>query len=146
MLCNKCVLFLNESFEFIKWLNHYMHHSTGARDRSFYPIFNKRFHHIETLLTIRRPKKVLSGGSLCRPLVPSSQSKCPKRSFILPQKYHASQGFPYPKIGLSPTVLIQKCWFLNYHAIFGHIAQIVSHCQSTPFGKPGFSFKYVIAT
>ena len=99
-------------------MSHYMHHSTGARDRSFYPIFNKRFHHIETLLTIRRPKKVLSGRSLCRPLVPSSQSKCPKRSFILPQKYHVSQGFPYPKIGLSPTVLIQKCWFLNYAVFF----------------------------
>ena len=67
-----------------------MSNSTGASDRSFYPIFNKKFDHLETLLTIHRPKKVLSAGSLCRPLVPSPQSKCPKRTFILPQKYHAS--------------------------------------------------------
>ena len=60
--------------------------STGASDRSFYPIFNKKFDHLETLLTIHRPKKVLSTGSLCGPFVPNSQSKCPKRIFILPQK------------------------------------------------------------
>ena len=36
------------------------------------------------------PKKVLSAESLCRPLVPSPQPKCPKRTFMLPQKYHAS--------------------------------------------------------
>ena len=64
--------------------------STGASGRSFYPIFNKRFDHLETLLTICRPKKVLSAGSLCGPLVPSPQSKCPKRTFMLPQKYHVS--------------------------------------------------------
>ena len=57
---------------------------------SFYPIFNKKFDHLETLLTICRPKKALPAGSLCRPLVPSPLSKCPKRTFILPQKYHAS--------------------------------------------------------
>ena len=61
-----------------------------ASDRSSYPIFNKRFDHLETLLTIHRPKKVLSAGSLCGPLVPSPQSKCPKRTFMLPQKYHVS--------------------------------------------------------
>ena len=60
--------------------------STGASDRSFYPIFNKRFDHLEILLT----QKVLSAGSLCGLLVPSPQSKCPKRTFMLPQKYHAS--------------------------------------------------------
>ena len=48
-----------------------MSNSTGASDRSFYPIFNKKFDHLETLLTIHRPKKVLSSGSLCGPLVPS---------------------------------------------------------------------------
>ena len=64
--------------------------STGASDRSFYSIFNKRFDHLETLLTICRLKKVLSAGSLCGPLVPSPQSKCPKRTFMLPQKYHVS--------------------------------------------------------
>ena len=64
--------------------------STGASDGSFYPIFNKRFDHLETLLTIHRTNKVLSAGSLCESLVPSPQSKCPKRTFILPQKYHAS--------------------------------------------------------
>ena len=66
--------------------------NTGASDRSFYPIYNKRFDHLETLLTIHRPKKVLSAGSLCGPLVPSPQSKCPKRTFILPQRYHASDS------------------------------------------------------
>ena len=60
-------------------------HSTGPSDRSFYSIFNKTFDHLETLLTICRPKKALSAGSLCRSLVPSSQSKCPKRTFMLPQ-------------------------------------------------------------
>ena len=58
-------------------------HSTGASDKSFYPIFNKRFDHLETLLAICRPIKVLSAGSPCGPLVPSHQSKCPKRTFML---------------------------------------------------------------
>ena len=62
---------------------------TGASDGSFYPIFNKRFDHLGILLTIRRPKKVLSVRPLRGPLVPSPQSKCPKRTFILPKKYHA---------------------------------------------------------
>ena len=39
--------------------------STGASDRNFYPIFNNKFDYLETLLTIHRPKKVLSAGSLC---------------------------------------------------------------------------------
>ena len=52
-------------------------YSTEASDRSFYPIFNKRFDHLETMLTICRPKKVLPAGSLCGPFVPSPQSKCP---------------------------------------------------------------------
>ena len=64
--------------------------STGASDRSFYSIFNKRFDHLETMLTICRPKKFLSAGSLCRCLLPSPQSKCPKWTFMLPQKYHVS--------------------------------------------------------
>ena len=59
------------------------HPNTGANDRSFYPIFNKKFYH---LLTIHRPKKVLSAGSLSKPLTPSAQTKCPKRTFILPPK------------------------------------------------------------
>ena len=50
------------------------------------------FDHLETLLKIHRPKKVLSAGSLREPLVPSLQTKCPKRTFILPQKYHASDS------------------------------------------------------
>ena len=61
----------------------YFSNSTGASDRSVYLIFNKRF---ETLLTICRPKNVLSAGSLCESLVPSTQSKCPKRTFLLPPK------------------------------------------------------------
>ena len=71
-----------------KWEVEY--YSRGASDRSFYPIFNKTFDHLETLLTICRPKKVLSAGSLCGSLVPSPQSKCPKRTFMLPQKNHVS--------------------------------------------------------
>ena len=67
-----------------------IYYSGGACDGSFYPIFNKRFDHLETLLAIHRPKKVLSAGSLCGRLVPSPQSICPKRTFMLPQKYHAS--------------------------------------------------------
>ena len=46
------------------------HNSTGASDRSFYPIFDKSFDHLETLLTIRRPKKGLPAGSLRGSLVP----------------------------------------------------------------------------
>ena len=57
---------------------------------SFYPIFNKRFDHLETLLTIWRHKKVLSAESLCGHLVSSPLSKCPKTTFMLPQKYHVS--------------------------------------------------------
>ena len=64
--------------------------STGASDRSFYLIFQKRFDQLETLLTIHRSKKVLAAGSLRGSLVASPQPKCPKRTFILPQKYHAS--------------------------------------------------------
>ena len=71
--------------------------STGASDQSFYHIFNKKFDHLETLLTIHRPKKVLSAGSLCGPLVPSPQSKCPKRTFMLPQKYHVSVSNTLPE-------------------------------------------------
>ena len=37
--------------------------STGANDRSFYFIFNKRFDHLETLLTIHRPKNVFLTGA-----------------------------------------------------------------------------------
>ena len=59
--------------------------STGASGRSFYPIFNKKFDHLETLLTIHRPKKVLSAGSLCGPLVPSPQCKCPKGASYYPK-------------------------------------------------------------
>ena len=63
--------------------------STGTSGRSFYPIFNKWFGRLETLLTMCRPKKVLPAGSLCRSLVPNSQSKCPVMTFMLPQSYHA---------------------------------------------------------
>ena len=53
---------------------------------SFYPIFNKRFGHLETLLTVHGPKNVLSAGSLCRPLVSSPQSKYHERTFIITLK------------------------------------------------------------
>ena len=60
--------------------------STGASGRSFWPIFNKRFDHLETFLTIWRPKKDLSAGLLCRPLMPSPQFKCPKRTLCVTPK------------------------------------------------------------
>ena len=65
-------------------------HSTGACDRRFYPIFNKRFCKLETLLTMQGSAKVLSDGLPWAPLVPSLQSRSLKGTFILPQKYHAS--------------------------------------------------------
>ena len=64
--------------------------STGASDRSSYPIFNIKFDHLETLLTIQRPKNILSVKSLYGHLVPCPQSKCPKRTFILPRNHHDS--------------------------------------------------------
>ena len=63
------------------WLN-----TTGASDRSLYPIFNKTFDHLETLLTIHRPKEVWSAGSLCRFLVASPQSKCPPKDLHITPK------------------------------------------------------------
>ena len=41
-----------------------LYYSTGANSRSFHLIFNKRFDHLETFLTINRPKKELLAGSL----------------------------------------------------------------------------------
>ena len=85
-------LYKKEKKEFNRKLNlsFVTDNSTEASDRSFYPIFNKRFDYLETLLTICRPKKALSAGSLCGPLVSSPQTKCPKKTFMLPQKYYAS--------------------------------------------------------
>ena len=37
--------------------------------------------------------------------------------------------------GPQPLFWTQKCRFYNFHAVFGHFAQIVPY-QSTPFGKP----------
>ena len=59
--------------------------STGASERSFYPIYNKRFDHLETLQTIHRPKKVLSAESLCGPLVPSPSLNAPKGPLYYPK-------------------------------------------------------------
>ena len=81
-------IYLNVSHVILSW--GILYSSKGASDRSFYPIFNKRFDDLETLLAICRPKKVLSAGSLCGPLEPSPQSKCPERTFMLPQNYHVS--------------------------------------------------------
>ena len=70
--------FFNELYLTYMAVGHHSIHcyiSTGASNRRFYTIFNKMFDHLETLLTIHRPKKVLSAGSLCGPLVPSPQSK-----------------------------------------------------------------------
>ena len=67
-------------------------YSTGVINRNFYPIYNIGFDHLEAMLTIHRPKTVLSGGSLCGLLVPILQSTFPKRTFILRQKYHTSDS------------------------------------------------------
>ena len=72
--------------------------STGTSDISFYPILSKRFDHLEILLTIYRHKKVLSAGSLCRPLVPSPQSKRLKRTFMLPQVLPQVLPFMLPQV------------------------------------------------
>ena len=65
-------------------------YSTGANNKSFYSIFKKGFDHLETLLTIKRPEKVLSAGSLCWSLVSSHQSKCPKSIMLqIPICYHS---------------------------------------------------------
>ena len=50
-------------------------------------------------------------------------------------------GYPptTKKIGLpprSPTVLPQKCWFCNLHAVFGHFAQIVPPTNWPHSGNP----------
>ena len=64
--------------------------STGASDRSFYLIFNRKVESLRNIADNTQTKKVLSAGSLCRILVPSPQSKCPQKTFIIPQKYHDS--------------------------------------------------------
>ena len=64
--------------------------STRASDRIFNLIFSKKFDQLETLLTLQRPKKALSAGSLCGSLVPIPQSKRSQKTFILPRKYQTS--------------------------------------------------------
>ena len=59
--------------------------STRASDRSFYPIFNKSFEHLETLLTIRRSKNVLSAGSQCGPQCSFSNLNTPKGPSYYPK-------------------------------------------------------------
>ena len=72
--------------------------STGTSDISFYLILSKRFDHLEILLTICGPKKDLSAGSLCRPLVSSPQFKRPKRTFTLPQVLPQVLPFMLPQV------------------------------------------------
>ena len=48
------------------------------RSQRFYSIFNKRFDHLETLLTICRTKKVLPAGSVCGPIVSIPSLNAPK--------------------------------------------------------------------
>ena len=47
------------SYHMVILLIAYLFLTLQASARSFYPIFNKRIDHLETLLTICRPKKVL---------------------------------------------------------------------------------------
>ena len=57
--------------------------SQKSLSTTFDNYFHKTANHndLEILLIIHRPKKVLSAGSLYGHLVPSPQSKCPKRTF-----------------------------------------------------------------
>ena len=61
--------------------------------------------------------------------------------FFLSLLVFFSFGSPhYPKNWLLPpmlpyTVLPPKCWFCNFHAVFGHFCQTPPH-KLTPFGKP----------
>ena len=59
----------------IKVTSYVLYISTRASGRGFYPIFNKTFDHLETLMTIHRPKNVLSAGSLYAPRGPSYYPK-----------------------------------------------------------------------
>ena len=59
--------------------------STGASDKCFYSTFIKSFDHLETLLTIHRPKIFLSVGSLCGPLVPVLNLNAPKGPSYYPK-------------------------------------------------------------
>ena len=57
-------------------------------------------------------------------------------------------GFPptNQKIGLSPmspTVLHPKCWFCNFHAVFGHFAQNVSPTSRTQLENPEYPAKFL---
>ena len=50
------------AFFYLPYLPITSFNSIGASDRSFYPIFNKRFDHLETLLTMQTPKKCCQLG------------------------------------------------------------------------------------
>ena len=90
MLYSPVFSFYLNFFESLNSKYEYLFFSTGASDRIFYPFFNKRYGHLEKLMAVLWPKTTFSAGSLCGPLVSSPQSKCPKRTFILPQKYQVS--------------------------------------------------------
>ena len=103
-------------------LKRFFTYSAGASERPFHPIFNKRFDDLKTLVTIQRPKKTLSAGSLCGPLVPSAHSKGPKRTFILTRNMLSYQlkcfienenkhRFQGPILGQTPA----KCWVKGFY-------------------------------
>ena len=89
---NKMSFIRNQNFNF---LTHAFSSAMVAQEPAtevFTP-FLTIFDNLETLLTICRPQKVLSAGPLCGPLVPIPQSKCSKRTFMLPP--NSSFSFKY---------------------------------------------------
>ena len=55
-----------------------IHYSTGASDRCFCPIFNKSSDHLETLLTIHKPKKFCQLGHCAGLQCPVPNLNAPK--------------------------------------------------------------------
>ena len=144
-------------FHHIVFIKDILNNSTGASEKRFNPIFNKRFDHLETLLMICRPKKVLSDGSLCGPLVSSPQSNAPKgplcypKSIMFPfQIYYQSHwnvswktktniNFkgqtwvrPAAKCWVKGFILPQQYHAPNFYQRFWHTLANHSHSHSYP--------------
>ena len=98
-------------------INELRYNSTGASGRSFYPIFNKKFDHLETLLTICRSKKVLSAGSLCpvsslnAPKWPSCYPKSIMFQFQICYQSHWNVSWKASQTWVRPST---KCWFKGF--------------------------------
>ena len=84
---------------------------------------------------------------ICRPnadLIPHKVGKFMPTNFRVSPSGGRLRGDPPTtrKIGLSPhatpIVLTQKCRFCNFHAVFGHFAQIVPPTSRPQLGNPVF--------